>query len=302
MNGKKVLITGGTGYIGSDLVEKLLSSSDVEISLVVRDIVQAKELFLDKVGYILYSDLPLFKSQIEDFSPDIVVHLAAYSTSSDEPEEIDRLLKSNIIFTSDLLIALSSSNIKLFINTGSFSEYHNNDTRLSPTYFYSATKTSARYMIEYYAKRDDFKLINAILFSVYGKKSINKKIIDYAVESLESEQSVKMSDGYQSLDFVHIDDVVNLYCKLIINQSVLKNSQIDYQVGTGKSSSIRDLVKVLESITDKKANIEWGAYKSRKLDTKRACADVTLLHEELEYKSIISLYDGLSRYLKSENK
>ncbi len=300
MHGKRVLITGGTGYIGSDLVRRLISDSDAEITLIVRDIKPAKDMFSDAVQYIVYDDLEKFRSDIEKFSPNIVVHLAAYSTSSDESKEVDNLIESNIIFTSKLLIALSHCKIELFINTGSFSEYYDNNSEISPTYFYSATKTSARYMVEYYAKKNAFKFINAILYTVYGKRNKNKKIIDYAIESLHSKKPVNMSDGKQILDFVHIDDVVSFYYNLICDSEDIKISRIDYDVGTGKCISIRDLVKKIESITGKKASIAWGVNKSRKRDTIKACADIEMTIKELNYSAKISLVDGLTHYIKRE--
>jgi len=301
MNGKKrVLLTGGTGYIGSDLVNKLISNGNIEIALVVRDLKTATKMFGNAVIYIEHNDLLEFNDSVLKFLPEIVVHLAAYSTSSDKPKDITKLIESNIVFTSNLLIALSSCNLKLFINTGSFSEYHNNNNTISPTYFYSATKTSARYIIEYYAKKNSFRLINAVLFTVYGKKNTNKKIIDYAIDSLDSDVAVNMSDGKQILDFVHIDDVVNFYYNLILDFENIQASKIDYDVGTGKCLSIRELVKTLEIITDKKANIAWGANKSRKLDTIKACADIKMSENELNYKINIPLENGLSKYIEDK--
>jgi len=297
---KKVLITGGTGYIGSNLVSKLIVNGGIGIALVVRDLQKAKQMFGDKVIYIKYDDLVKFNYDILKFSPEVVVHLAAYSTSSDKPEDVEKLIESNIIFTSNLLIALSKCKLKLFINTGSFSEYHNGKDTISPTYFYSATKTSAKYIIEYYSKKDSFRFINTILFTVYGKKNHNKKIIDYVMDSLDSDIAVNMSDGKQILDFVHIDDVVNLYYSLILNFENMQISKIDYDVGTGKCISIRELVKILERITNKKANIAWGANKSRKLDTVKACADIEMSKNELDYKVSVSLKDGLNKYIESK--
>jgi len=299
MNGKKrVLITGGTGYIGSDLVQKILCYSDFDIALIVRDVHSAKKLFKNYVTYIEYSTLEIFTKSIEIFNPNIVVHLAAYSTSLDTPIEIKKLIESNIIFTSNLLIALDNIKIDLFINTGSFSEYHNSNSIISPTYFYSTTKTSARYMIEYFSKKNSFKFINAILFTVYGKKSKNKKIIDYIMESLDSIEAIAMSDGKQILDFIHINDIVNFYYTTIMHSENIQISQIDYFIGTGECYSIRELVKKIEDFTSKRANIAWGLNKSRKIDTVKACADIEMAKIELNYKVKFSLDKGLEKYIQ----
>ena len=301
MSGKKVLVTGGTGYIGVDLVERLLKNSDISLALVVRDIKKAEALFSNRVEYILYEELTAFTKNIEKFAPNVVLHLAAYSTSSDEPSEVQKLIESNIIFTSNLMLALTNCKVEMFINTGSFSEYHNSSLLPSPTYLYSATKTSARYIIEYYAKKSEFKFVNLVLFSVYGKGSSKKKIIDYALDSLDAATAVNMSDGKQVLDFVHVDDVVALYSSLVLNYEGLKFSKIDYEIGTGECFSIRELVQKLEILSAKEAHVAWGANRSRKLDTLEACADIKTAQIELNYTVNISLYDGLRRYIKSES-
>ena len=299
MSGKKhILITGATGYIGSELVDTLISLDRFELAIVVRDELKGKNLFGNKLKYISYNSLEYFSRDLKNFNPNIVVHLAAYSTSSDSANEVQKLIESNIVFTSQLLLALSECNIELFINTGSFSEYHTNTEELTPTYFYSATKTSARYMIEYFSKRDDFTFVNAILYTVYGKKGNNKKIIDYAVDSLGSSRSIAMSEGKQLLDFVHIDDVVAFYINLIENYKCLHISRINYDVGRGEPYSIRDMVSILEDITEKKANIEWGAYKDRKMDTIQSSAKREPTQVDLEYTSNISLREGLLKYLE----
>jgi len=295
---KKLLITGSTGYIGRDLVNRFLKCSTIEIAIVVRDMKTAYILFDDEVKYIQHDSLEKFTEEITSFDPDIVIHLAGYSTSADSAEEVEKLIESNIVFTAQLLLALSKCSIKLFVSAGSFSEYHESREDISPTYFYSATKTSARYMIEYFSNRDGFTFVHAILYSVYGKKSHPKKIVDYVVEALTSTHSVAMSEGYQELDFVHIDDVVSWYYHLVTNYDSLHISRIDYDVGTGISTSIRKLVEITEKLTGEEANIQWGVYKNRKLDTQRACSNITHSVEELGYKVEYTLESGLEKYLK----
>lgn len=300
MDGKKrVLITGGTGYIGSSIVAKLLENESFSIALIVRDENRAMELFSNQVEYIVYNTKK-FKTSITDFSPHIVLHLAAYSTSLDTVEEMTKLVENNIIFTSIFLDALSQCQVELFINTGSFSEfYYNNDT-LSPTYYYSATKIATKYIVDYFSKKNNFKYIHAILYTVYGKKSNNKKIIDYALDSLESITPIKMSDGNQILDFVHIDDVVSFYMNLIVNYVDLNITLTDYHVGTAKGISIREMVTVLENITEKKANIEWASITSRPLDTIQAIAKNVLTEKELHWRATLNLQSGLVKYVKEE--
>ncbi|WP_345980685.1 NAD(P)-dependent oxidoreductase [Sulfurimonas sp. HSL3-2] len=300
MNGKKnVLITGGTGYIGFDLVHSLIQRQNCNIAVLVRDVDTVNEYLKERV-ICIDSNSKNLKSEILNFNPEVVIHLAAYSTSLDSIDEIHKLIESNITFTALLLNALEGSDLKLFVNTGSFSEYYYNNETISPTYFYSATKTSAKYIIEYFSKKNNFKMINAILYSVYGKKNKNKKVIDYAMASLDSNEQVKMSSGDQILDFIHIEDVISFYINLIDNYTNLNITKQDYFVGTGKGISIKDLVFLLEKEMNQKANISWGGNKSRKRDTIHASANIVKNLEDLLWSAKIDIRTGIKKYIDKE--
>ena len=87
MTGKHILITGGTGFIGQNLVKKLLSSQH-KIGLVVRNKSSAVSLFTSNVDYMESQNNENFTKEIVAFAPDIVIHLAAYSTSRDDIEAV----------------------------------------------------------------------------------------------------------------------------------------------------------------------------------------------------------------------
>ncbi len=296
MIGKKILLTGGTGYIGQTLVKKLIDNQCV-VSIVVRDMVNAKEIFPPQVSCIEYTVEPIFKAQIHQFCPEIVIHLASYSSSNDDLQAINELIESNIVFVSHLLDALRTTELELFVNAGSFSEYFYNDNEISPAYFYSATKTSSRYIIDYFSQAYGFKFVNAILYTVYGKKSKKKKVIDYLFESLNAKVPVKMTAGEQILDFIHIDDVSDFFIHLLKNAHLLESHYSEYSVGTGRGYSIRELAKFIEDHTHLKANIEWGAFNYRQRDTMQAVADTIRTKERLNWQSSIPLIDGLQHYV-----
>ena len=291
---KKIIITGSTGFIGRNLVPKLISQGYVVLEI-TRDIEKSNQLFGEETEKIQIDDLD-FKEKIINFNPDIVVHLAAYLTASDEWSEIVKLIDSNIIFLSKVLNAIAETSLKLFINTGTFAEYYLGDGQYVPAYFYSATKTASRALLNYYSNAYDFKHVTVVPYTIYGSIDSQKKILDLMIDSLDSQTPLEMSPGDQLLDFIYIIDVVDFYSVLISsNESILNGT--NYLLGTGKGLTLKDISKILESLTKKKCNIIWGAKPYRKSDVMHAVAQNTELIN-LGWSVKTSIEKGLKYLLK----
>jgi len=289
----KVLVTGATGFVGKHLLSKL-KHQDVLIAIVVREFSDELEAY----HQIVYNDD--LQINIASFNPDIVIHLAAFLTSSDNVNNIKNIIDSNILFTSLLLEALKGTQLKLFINTGTFAEYYLNDDVLNPAYFYAASKTAIRPILKYFKNIIGFKTINVIPYTIYGGKSKSKKVIDYIIDSTNNDVFVDMTNGEQVLDFIHIDDVVDFYIHCINNIDLL-NDGFDYHLGTGIGTRIKDVATLIEKKMLKKTNINWGVKKYRDLDIMKAVAPIKKLKEELNWKPRIMLENGIQKIINEEN-
>ncbi|MDR2409887.1 MAG: NAD(P)-dependent oxidoreductase [Bacteroidales bacterium] len=289
----RVLITGATGFVGSNLLPKLV---DYDTRIIVRSFT---ELIDKDRQIILDNDFDKFKKTIQTFVPDVVLNLATYSTSNDDIFSIGNIVESNIFFTSILLESLKNTHIKLFVNTGTFAEYYKNDGKLNPAYYYAASKIAARYIIKYFKNINEFKTVNVIPYTVYGGLPRNKKVIDYIIDSLDSSAPVGMTSGEQILDFIHVDDLCDFYMHCIENNGKLSDGA-DYHIGTAKGTSIRELAAMIESKTGKCAHIQWGAREYRRPDIMRAVASLESV-KELNWTPKIDLDRGLTRLLTEKN-
>jgi CDP-paratose synthetase len=285
---KKILITGATGFVGSKLLREICTD---QLRIVVRN---DSNIIAKENQIILNCDnmnLIKFKREMEMFLPDIVIHLAACVNHNHSVESIKNNIESNIFFTSMLLEGLSNTNVKLFINTGTAAEYYSGKDILMPSNFYAASKSASRHIIKYYKRIIGFKTINIIPYTIYGGISRQKKVLDYIMESLNSNEPIEMTKGEQIFDFIHIDDVVNFYIFCINNYDKL-NDEFDYHLGTGRGITIRALASLIESITKKDANIIWGAKPYRDLDIMRAVAPMKDM-AELGWLPKIQLEEGI---------
>jgi len=300
----RILITGATGFIGRNLVPHIYSKFNHKknIAILVRNSMKSTGLF-EGLEYLSIIDSTKYnyKQEIKDFNPEIVIHLATLSTSSDKEEFIDSLISSNIEMGTHLLDALKGTKIKYFINIGTFAEYYYNDSELSSAYLYSATKTAFRTILKYYQQTLDFKWINVIPYTVYGAEDTKMKVIDYIISSLDVKNPVQMTKGEQRLDFIHIEDVVEFFVTLIENIHKITQNFTEFHLGTGKGTSIRELTHLIETIYLSTANIEWGGLPYRQNDILQAIAPTSKNKEFLNWESKIDLQNGI-RKMNDGNK
>ena len=282
----RILITGSTGFVGKNLVRRLVNEKHAILEL-TRNIKRSNQLFGNKTIKLQTTDVK-FKVKILEFNPDIVIHLASYLTSSDKFDEATKLIEANISFLSKVLDAVSKTSLKLFINTGTFAEYFNGGDTLMPAYFYAATKTASRAFVDYYASTYNFKQCTVVPYTIYGGKDSNKKIIDIIYDSINSQQPIDLSPGEQVLDFIHVEDVVDFYVTLVNKLDTL-DYKTNFHLGTGKGTSLKELAILIESVTSKKTKIIWGGKEYRSSDVMYAVADIS----NLKWKPRVSLLEGI---------
>ena len=296
----KIALTGITGFVGMNLMPKLLNS-DNSFLTINQNVEKAKELYPEKIyknfRHVETSEL----RELEAFNPDIVIHLATMTTPRNDAEIIHQMISANIEFGVFLLDSLQKcSNLKLFVNTGTFAEYRYGCQKIENAYLYSASKTAFRAFVDYYANiGKGFKYITAIPYSVYGGKMTVKRLFDYIKESLWATEPVNMTKGEQVLDFIHVDDVAGFYKYVIDHISeflAVEENGREFHLGTGIGTSIRDVATLIEKISGKTCNVNWGARPYRETDIMYAVAPVEK-NQVCGWRAEINLGDGIKRFL-----
>jgi CDP-paratose synthetase len=295
----RILITGATGFVGKYLVQALQNTPHHLILLVRKTIEEV--IASGNCTVISLTDIN-WKQSLQAAKPEVVIHLASYLTSADDEPAIERLIASNLTFGAQLLNALQSTGLQYFINTGTFAEYLYNDGLLEPAYLYAATKTAFRSILKYYQSVTGFKTIHIIPYTIYGGSDSKKKLIDYIYESTLTNVPLKMSPGEQVLDFIHIDDVVGFFLSLIANIDKAEEPVSEIHLGTGIGTTPREIAAIIESITERAANIEWGGLPYRKRDTMYSVASETGYPAYLNWKPLINIQNGLDLYINRLDK
>lgn len=293
----RILVTGATGFVGGALVPRLLERGH-ECAALVRAgsslspgiEAKARVINVSPEGYI-------DTQQIKDCDPQIVIHLAAFITSGDTRDDIEKLVEASVLFPTRLCDALQGSKVELFINTGTFAEYYESPNVLNPAYLYAAMKSAFRPILKYYACKNGFSLAHVIPFSIYGEGAPEKIVINQFVRSATSGEPIDSTEGRQVLDFIHISDVVEFYVRLVDGASKAGCDQAVYHLGTGVGTSLRQLAALVGEAVGKDPEIRWGARPYRPLDVMHAVAPAQEERDALGWKPKIDLKEGLRRLL-----
>jgi len=264
----KILITGATGFIGQNLINKLLEQK-YSIYIIARENSDVSKLNKN-VNIFRYNNeidtlITLFKK--EQF--DGVIHLASLFLASHNTSDISNLVSSNIRFGTELLEASKITNVKWFLNTGTFwQNYENND--YNPVNLYAATKEAFENIARFYTQTSNLIFITIKLNDTFGPNDTRNKVFNLWNKISKNGELLEMSKGEQIIDISYIDDVISAYSVMIDNlnkkdPNIYKNQT--FIVSNNEKMTLQDLAKIFEKVTNTSLNIKWGArnYRDREV-------------------------------------
>jgi len=307
----KIFVTGGAGFIGKHLVKKLIEE-DLEITI-FDNFSNAKKNDLNKFCNkirIISGDITNYDVINKNLSgQDIVIHLAAKISVNDSIINPEKTFETNVHGTENVLKACITNNVKKFIAISSAAVYGDNinskkllneKSDTNPISPYGESKFKMEEKIFNFSRKYKMKCIILRLFNVYGKgQSIEYAgVISKFGDNIKNNQHLTIyGEGTQMRDFVSVDDIVNL-----INSIIFSESEKDYvicNVGSGKSTSILELAELMIRLSKKELKIIHVEEKEG--DIMSSSTDIEKAKKEFGYTPQISLIEGLTRYLTSNN-
>jgi CDP-paratose synthetase len=249
---KKVLISGINGFLGSHLAKHLCTDFEIvglEYSL-------ANLHRIQKDNFKVYStENNSLESVFEENNLFAIIHVATVYRRQNEP--LLNLLNTNINLPVQLLELSNKNNVEIFLNTDSFF----NNPKYSYSYLsdYTLSKKHSLEWIKLLAVTSTCKVVNMKIFHMFGKEDSPSKFIPFIVDKIKSnETSLDLTPGYQTRDFIYVKDVVTAFECVVNSVSKLDKYQ-EFDVGSGVSYTIKDLVLLIKDITTSKTQLNFGA-------------------------------------------
>jgi CDP-paratose synthetase len=230
-----ILLTGATGFLGSHLLESLISN-DYNVIILKRsfsDIRRIKHLISKTKAYDV--DLLQIESAFRENKIDCIIHTSCkYGRNG---ESIKQIVESNLIFGLEVLELALKYNTRTFVNTDSFLPREINAYSLSKNQFLDWLKHSS----------NSIQVINLKLEHIYGPGDDTSKFVAWLFSQLlEGVHEINLTSGEQKRDFIYITDVVSAYL-IVIGRRKILNKFCEFQVGTGTSIEIKSLVLKLKN-------------------------------------------------------
>ena len=310
---KKIVVTGSSGFIGYNLSHKLLQDGNEVIgidSLNNAYDIHFKELRLNnlkkfknftQLNLKLYEEknYSVFKNYLKDV--DTIFHLAARAgvrQSFIEPKPyvfdntLSTLLIANLAKDAEIKKLILASTSSIYGNSGNQMMEENKDEKIEPPSIYASTKLAGEVLAKNLLEGSRTNLIITRFFTVYGPYGRpDMSILRFIHWILEGFPVILYGDGKQSRSFTYVDDVVELLeLTLDINKSLTLN------VGSNKTTKLIEIINLIESITEKKAKIDFQerAYK----DPDVVLPNLNLVKEVINWSPKTTIEIGLEKTVK----
>lgn len=298
---KKILIAGGSGFIGYHLAKKALNKKySVSIIATKRPF---KKRYLKKVKYI-YCDITnkkkLTKKLNQNF--DFIVNLAGYVNHKEKIKTYNSHYKG----CKNLADIFLKKKFVSFLQIGSSAEYghskapHSELTKCDIKSNYAKAKFNAQNYLNRLSRKNKFKFNVIRFYQVYGPKQELNRLIPIVIHNCLKNKNFSSSEGKQSRDFLFIDDAVDAIFKVLNNKKSV--NQI-YNIGFGKPLNIKSLILKIVNLC-KGGKPLFGKIKLRKDESLLSYPNILKAKKTLKWQPKINIDEGLKKtinYYKSNN-
>jgi nucleoside-diphosphate-sugar epimerase len=297
----RALVTGAAGFIGANLVRRLVADGH-DVHMVVRP--DSREWRVEglptgaRLHEVDLEDRENVEKVVRSSRPEWIFHLAArgaYSWQADTRE----ILRTNVIGTANLLEEVSAAGFDAFVYSGTSSEYGfkdhapREDELVEPNSAYAVGKASGTMLCQLFARTGGHRVVVLRLYSVFGPWEEPGRLLPSLVLRGLAGGFPPLVAPAVSHDFVYMDDVIDAFLRAAGGPKVEPGAI--FNVGSGVQTTIADAVDVARRVLAIEMEPQWGSMPSRAWDTSVWIADTRRIARELGWKATHSFEEGFRK-------
>ena len=297
---KRALITGGTGFVGANLANRLVQDG-CEVFLLLRPEANRWRLS-DLSGHVTQVEADLrdreaVEARVAAIKPDWAFHLGVYGAYPGEAD-LEQMVHTNILGTINLVQACVKSGTEALVNAGSSSEYGfksmppSETDLLEPNSHYAWTKAAATHYCRQVATQCDVRLTTLRLYSVYGPYEEPGRLIPTLVARGLTGHLPPLVSPDIVRDFVYVDDVVSAF--VLAAQSRTEEPGQVYNVGTGVQTTLKEAVDIAVRCMNISDTPVWGTMAERQWDSTTWVSDSSKIQAELGWRPRFTFEKGFA--------
>lgn len=294
----RALVTGAAGFVGANLVRRLLADGHAVTALVRGDTDRWR---LDEVagdvetGEVDLRDGAAVVAAVAKARPEVVFHLAtrgAYSWQADARE----ILEANVLGTANVVEACRQAEVRALVNTGSSSEYGfkdhpaAEDEALEPNSVYGVAKAAATLLCSVAAQLYGLGVTTLRLYSVYGPYEEPGRFIPALVAAGLRGRLPVLASPNVARDFVWVGDVVEAY----VRAAAAPGAGVVYNVGSGGQTTLAQAVDAARRVLGVDEEPSWSSMADRPWDTEVWVADIAKIERELGWRPAVAFDEGIA--------
>ena len=302
LNNKKILVTGATGFIGSNLVRRLVAENH-EVHIFSRQTSNRWRLagLLNKINDHLVdiNDKEKVRLTVQEIKPDIIFHLATFSffRGIDFSQSEEEIIKTNLFSTMNLINACGSCKYDAFINTGTSSEYGpclapmKENQICRPQTAYAVSKCATVKYIYCYVKNNNKPIITIRPFSPFGLFDDIKRMIPEVIINALQNKPITVKNPTAVRDYIYIDDLVDAYLKTA--ELAGQHQGEVFNVGSGVQHTIKEVAEKIVSIAGSQSIINIDPQPLNLNESPVWQADISKVKQALNWQPKYNFEDGL---------
>ena len=291
---KNILLLGGTGFIGKNIIESYLSNSDIKLIVVAKNTKNIEDHYLNSRNIIFKNcsiiDFVFISKTITDYNVDVVVHLVSGLIASSSTQEFYDEINNVVIPTFKLIDFIADKDIKFVYFSSGGTIYGNSKSvlsesdKLDPINNYGFSKLIIENYIQLKSNTTNLNYIVLRPSNVYGKHQAfnsNQGFISVAINKVKYDMPIEIwGDGNTIRDYINVLDVVIILQKLLLSSA----SRTTLNLSTGIGFSLLEIITFIENIFQKNAVVNF--YNKRIVDATDIVLDNSKLLEIIDHHFI----------------